>query len=729
METLKDVFLLEARDQLEALETTLLALERDPGDEAQIHGAFRAAHTIKGSSSMADAMAITAFTHNLENVLERMRDGELVVESELVSALLGCADHVRILLDLFARDAEPDAPTRSQGQALLERLRPWLESTPEPAAPLAASSADRVEPGGQQRLVNDAWHISLRLGPEIFQRGVEPIGLIRYLAGLGELVRVLPVTDALPPPGQMDPELCYLGFEMAFRGAVVQADIEEAFAFLQGECALHILPPHSTVAELGRLLQAQAPGLEAELAQQLRQADLLDPQDELLLRDWLAGQSAAAPELNLALAPDPILQRDLAASAAPEATPDPALSRRAPQGERSVPVQAQLRVDADKLDRLVDLVGELVIAGAAASVIAADVGREDLNEALSVLSGLIEDMRDAAMQMRMVQIGATFNRFQRVVRDVSRELGKDIELITEGGETELDKSVVEKIGDPLMHLVRNSMDHGIEPAELRLARGKPARGRVTLSAQHEAGSILIQIRDDGGGLDTERILAEAVERKLVQPKQPLSEAEIHQLIFEPGFSTAEQVTELSGRGVGMDVVRRNIQALRGSVSVESEPGQGCAFSIRLPLTLAIIDGFRVGIGDAHFVIPLDMVAECIQHDRHARSCDYINLRGKLLPFVRLRELFGEAGDSAPPEVAENLVVVRHGGQQVGIVVEKLYGEMQAVIKPLGVMFQGIKGLAGCTLLGNGEIAVVLDIPSLIAQLMRGSGHPPAAALE
>ena len=543
---------------------------------------------------------------------------------------------------------------------------------------------------------------------------------------------MLPVTDALPSPAQMDPELCYLGFEIAFRGAVVQADIEEAFAFLQGECSLHILPPHSTVAELGRLLQAQAPGREAGLAQQLRQAGLLDAQDEPLLRDWLARQPAAGAVAQRPLpAQDAVLHPDLHPEQGHGALHDVAASRRAPPGERAAaaPAQAQLRVDADKLDRLVDLVGELVIAGAAASVIAADVGREDLNEALSVLSGLIEDMRDAAMQMRMVQIGATFNRFQRVVRDVSHELGKDIELITEGGETELDKSVVEKIGDPLMHLVRNSMDHGIEPAELRLARGKPARGRVTLGAQHEAGSILIQIRDDGGGLDTEKILAKAIERKLVQPKQSLSEADIHQLIFEPGFSTAEQVTELSGRGVGMDVVRRNIQALRGSVSVESEPGRGCAFSIRLPLTLAIIDGFRVGIGDAHFVIPLDMVAECLQHDRQPRSCDYINLRGKLLPFVRLRDLFGEAGDSAPPAVAENLVVVSHGGQQVGIVVERLYGEMQAVIKPLGVMFQGIKGLAGCTLLGNGEIAVVLDIPTLIAQLMRGAGNPPAAMLE
>ncbi|MDD2728707.1 chemotaxis protein CheA [Malikia sp.] len=724
---MKDVFLLEARDQLEALETTLLALERDPGDETQIHGAFRAAHTIKGSSSMAEAMGITAFTHNVENVLQRMRDGELVVESELVSALLGCADHIRVLLDFFARDADIDEPTRSQGQVLLARLKPWLEPASVPRQiPLVASPSSASGRGGEECLGSDAWHISLRLGQEIFQRGVEPIGLIRYLAGLGELVRVLPITDALPAPEQMDAELCYLGFEMAFRGAVVRADIEDAFAFLQGECVLHILPPHSPLAELGRVLQVQAPGREVELAQQLRQVDMLDLDDEALLIDWLAGQQSedAAP------VPVPVPQAETDELAAPAAVASDAVApRRAQPGQPSVPAHAQLRVDADKLDRLVDLVGELVIAGAAASVIAARVGREDLNEALSVLSGLIEDMRDSAMQMRMVQIGATFNRFQRVVRDVSRELGKEIELLTEGGETELDKSVVEKIGDPLMHLVRNSMDHGIESAELRLARGKPARGRLTLRAQHEAGSILIQIRDDGGGLDTERILAKAVERKLVQPKQTLTEAEIHQLIFEPGFSTAEQVTELSGRGVGMDVVRRNIQALRGSVTVESRPGQGCAFTIRLPLTLAIIDGFRVGIGDSHFVIPLDMVAECIQHDRQARSCDYINLRGKLLPFVRLRELFGDEGDSAVSDVAENLVVVKHGGQQVGIVVEKLYGEMQAVIKPLGVMFQGIKGLAGCTLLGTGEIAVILDIPSLIAQLMRSSVNHAAAVLE
>ena len=711
METLKDVFLIEARDQLEALEAALLTLERDPSDQA-IHGAFRAAHTIKGSSSMAEAMSITSFTHDVENVLQRMRDGELQAEPELVTALLGCADHVYSLLDFFARDAEPDLPTLSHGQLLLERLQPWLvlsaAESPVVAAPVLAPAAP-----GAASLSGSLWHVSLRLGAEIFQRGVEPLGLIRYLASLGELVRVLPIVDALPSPEQMDPERCYLGFELSLRAEVQRAEIEDVFVFLQGECSLLILEPHSPVAELGRLLQVQAPQREPVLARQLCQACLIEAVDLEAVLAWL---ERVEPELPADRTPDLPVGAS-AAPAAPVVPSEPPAPPRVRASEHQAPIHAQLRVDADKLDRLVDLVGELVIAGAAASALAADVGREDLNEALSVLARLIEDMRDSAMQMRMVQIGATFNRFQRVVRDVSRELGKEIELRTEGGETELDKSVVEKIGDPLMHLVRNSMDHGIESAELRLARGKPVCGCLTLSAQHEAGSILIQIRDDGGGLDTDKILAKAIERKLVQPKQQLSEAEIHQLVFEPGFSTADQVTELSGRGVGMDVVRRNIQALRGSVAVDSRRGQGCTFTIRLPLTLAIIDGFRVGIGDAHFVIPLDMVAECLQHDRQSRSCDYINLRGKLLPFVRLRELFGDESEVAAAEVEENVVVVKHGGQQIGIVVEKLYGEMQAVIKPLGVMFQAIKGLAGTTLLGGGEIAVILDVPTLIEDVI------------
>lgn len=703
-ETIKDVFLVEARDQLDALETTLLSLERDPQDEATIHTAFRAAHTIKGSSAMADATAITAFTHNVENVLDRMREGALAVEPDLVSLLLACADHIGLLLGLFREDTPLDAETRLQGEHLLERLMPWLEEVSEGKTSPQASAVAGGEHAG--RLACGHWHISIRLGPEIFQRGVEPVGLIRYLATLGELLRVQTVHSRLPAVAEMDPELCYLDFEIDFRGDVSRATIEQAFAFLDSDSEVLILEPNAAMQDVVRTAQGLAYDPSRWL-HRLADAQTLSADEHAILRNLLANANVAQS------ATGHKSQHQVAS----EHTEVPS-AQGARQSGKPVAAQPQLRVDADKLDRLVDLVGELVIAGAAASVMASRVGREELTESLSVVSRLIEDMREAAMQMRMVQISGTFNRFQRVVRDVSIELDKDIELKTHGGDTELDKSVVEKIGDPLMHLVRNSMDHGIESAEVRQAAGKPAKGCVTLSAQHEAGSILIEVRDDGAGLSTQKILAKAIERKLVSPSQTLTEAEIHQLIFEPGFSTAERVTELSGRGVGMDVVRRNIQALRGSVAVESRPGQGCSFLIRLPLTLAIIDGFRVGIGDAHFVIPLDMVAECIKHDGQNRSCDYLSLRGEMLPFVRLRELFGS--EAPETDVAENVVVVRHAGQQVGIVVEKLYGEMQAVIKPLGVMFQGIKGLAGSTLLGGGEIAVILDIPRLIEGASRAS---------
>ncbi|GAB1458932.1 hypothetical protein MASR2M50_07060 [Thauera sp.] len=310
----------------------------------------------------------------------------------------------------------------------------------------------------------------------------------------------------------------------------------------------------------------------------------------------------------------------------------------------------------------------------------------------------------------MVQIGETFNRFNRVVRDTSREMGKDIELAISGGETELDKSMVEKIGDPLMHLVRNAMDHGLEQPALREANGKPARGRLELNAFHDSGSIVIEVVDDGAGLNRDRILAKAIERGLVQAGQTLSDAEIYNLIFEPGFSTAEKVTNISGRGVGMDVVRRNIQSLRGSVDVRSEPGQGSRFAIRLPLTLAIIDGFLVGVGDAAYVIPLDSVVECIELSADASERDYVNLRGEVLPLVRLRQLFAMSGE-APPR--QNVVVVQYAGTKSGIVVDQLLGEFQTVIKPLGSIFRNIKGIGGSTILGSGEVALILDVQALV----------------
>ena len=315
----------------------------------------------------------------------------------------------------------------------------------------------------------------------------------------------------------------------------------------------------------------------------------------------------------------------------------------------------------------------------------------------------------------MVQIGETFTRFRRVVRDVAKDLGKEIELSISGAETELDKTVVEKIGDPLMHLVRNSLDHGIEPAELRLARGKPACGRVSLNAYHDSGSIVIEVGDDGGGINRNKLRAKAIERELIDAGDTLSDKELINLIFEPGFSTAEQVSKLSGRGVGMDVVRRNITALRGSIEVESVEGQGTTFVIRLPLTLAIIDGFLVGIERTSYVIPLDAVVECIELKHLSSERNFINLRGEVLPFVRLRELFATPGE---PPARENIVVVQFGGQRAGIVVDQLMGEFQTVIKPLGRMFAHLRGIGGSTILGNGDVALILDVAALVQGVAR-----------
>lgn len=381
-----------------------------------------------------------------------------------------------------------------------------------------------------------------------------------------------------------------------------------------------------------------------------------------------------------------------------------------------------IRVDASKLDYLISLVGELVISDAAVRLM---VQKKDLlgaDDVASTMGHLVEEIRDTALQLRMVQIGETFARFQRVVRDVSKDLGKQIELQITGGDTELDKTVVEKINDPLTHLVRNSLDHGIEMPDERVQSGKPEKGTVHLNAYHEAGRIVIQISDDGKGLDPERIFAKAVAKGLVKADQILSEHEIFNLIFAPGLSTKEEASNLSGRGVGMDVVKSNIEALRGSVAVTSKLGQGTTVTIHLPLTLAIIDGFMVEAQQERYIIPLNMVEECVEMDSNEWQIDevqhYVNLRGEVLPYLRLGSFFRTQGRSIAQQSAyvgkrESLVIVRVGEAKAGFVVDELHGENQTVIKPLGKLFENLKGIGGATVLGSGDVALILDVHGLI----------------
>jgi two-component system chemotaxis sensor kinase CheA len=547
----------------------------------------------------------------------------------------------------------------------------------------------------------------------VLQNGMDPIAFLRYLAKLGRVVGIATVPDALPAADEMDAELCYLGFEIAFDSNADRDAIAGVFEFVQDDCEIRIIPPHSKVSHYVDLIRA-LPEQAARLGEILVRCGSVTQQElDGALQQQSSDKQEDAPQQQLGS----IL---VGAGNVPPVVVEAALAKQKQVSDQKAQESRSIRVDSDKLDRLIDLVGELIIAGARASMIGQQIQNTELLECTSTLTGLVEDVRDAALELRMVKIGATFNRFQRVVHDVARELGKDIGLIVDGEDSELDKTVVEKIGDPLMHLVRNAMDHGIEPADVRVAAGKSAKGMIKLNAFHESGSIVIEVSDDGGGLRKEKILAKAVERGLVDADRKLTDSEIYNLIFEAGFSTAEKVTNLSGRGVGMDVVKRNITALRGSVDVTSKEGQGTTVTVRLPLTLAIIDGFLVQVGGSVFVIPLDMIEECIEFATEPGQ-DYCNLRGQVLPFIRLRELFRIDGAATR---RESIVVLKFGNHRAGLVVDTLLGEFQTVIKPLSPLFSEVKCISGSTILGSGEVALILDV----AALMHTVGGKGAVAL-
>lgn len=710
-----ELFIVECRELLEDMEAGLLAVETAQEKSEIINAVFRAAHTIKGSSGLFSLDHIVAFTHVVESVLDRVRSGKLALNAKLVALLLGCGDHIRALVDGVASGEQSGSPELAQaGEPLTAALRGYLEVgtvAPNVAVAEAAATVDVTQrPLSGTQVGADHWHISVRFGADVLRNGMDPLSFIRYLGTLGQITAIATVADALPDVELMDPETCYLGFEMAFKGDVDKAAIEQVFEFVREDSRLFILPPRSQVSDYVQLLEQQ--GDVVQLGEMLVRCGTLTQQE----LDLALNQQADVPA---ALIGSILVAQG---SVQPEVV-EAALQKQKHVKETVVAESRSIRVDADKLDQLINLVGELIIAGANVNMIAHRAKVVELEESTSKLSTLVEEVRDSALQLRMVKIGATFNRFQRVVHDVSRELGKDIALVIDGEETELDKTVVEKIGDPLMHLIRNCMDHGIESAEVRRANGKPEQGTVRLNAFHDSGSIVITVEDDGGGLKRDRILAKAIERGLVEAGHSLSDAEVYGLVLEPGFSTADKVSNLSGRGVGMDVVKRNIAALRGTVSMNSEEGRGTTVTVRLPLTLAIIDGFLVGVEKAVYAIPLDMIEECVAFSAEPGH-DYTNLRGEVLPFIRLRQLFGMRGETCKDE---NIVVLKHGNQRAGLVVDTLLGEFQTVIKPLGKMFSQVKCVSGSTILGSGDVALILDVPSLVQQAMASAEASVATA--
>lgn len=709
----------ESREMLAEMESSLLAIEGGGTDGGLINAIFRAAHTIKGSAGMFGLDGVVAFTHHVESVMDDARKGKLTVSSELVTLMLRCADHMAFLVaeGIGTETRGEDEAVREKD--LLEGLMSFVggdqavarraaakdaagattkADTAQAAAPASGGGNGGDEAGHADGGDPDGWHVRVRFGPNVMREGMDPLAFIRYLSTQGQISWIRSELVEPGSPETFDPETCYIATELVISG-VDEASIRAVFDFIVDQCELTVEP-----CAIAWLTEARRfPPADAAVAAD----DTVD--------DTLPAAAPTAPE------EAPVISAEATADAGEErrrGKPTTGKGGEAKSGESRF-----LRVEAEKLDELINLIGELVIAGAYSSLIAQRLRDGEMLEALSTVTGLVESLRDTALNLRMVQIGATFSRFQRVVRDLSAELDKDVDLVISGAETELDKSVVEKISDPLTHLVRNSLDHGLETRDARIAAGKPAAGRLHLHAYHESGSIVIEVADDGGGLNTEKIRAKAVERGLIGANASLTTREINNLIFEPGFSTADAVTNISGRGVGMDVVKQNILGLRGTIDIESEIGVGTITRIRLPLTLAIIDGFLVNVAGGAFVVALNMIVECLKLRREdtetAYGRNYVNLRGKVLPFVRLRDVF-EKNDGV--ERRENIVVVNYAGRMAGLVVDELVGDFQTVIKPLGPLFRTVRGISGSTILGSGEVALILDVPALIELATRIEHH-------
>jgi two-component system, chemotaxis family, sensor kinase CheA len=695
----REGFLEEAGDMLRQFEQALLVMETSPGDTENLNAAFRAAHTIKGTAGLFGFHAVVAFTHNVESTMEALRSGKLAISENLFALLLQSRDQMEALLDeVVSGQSSPEVAATSV--RLGAELAGLLGQAPTNSAATTDvhMGAPAADDGGEQRI----WHLCLRFGADALRNGLDPLAFIRYLSHVGEIQAMHTWDNRVPDLAALDAEGCHLGFDIRLRSLSDQATIAGVFEFAEDDCDIHILPPDTTIEGYEQLIDAVSADTSHREAH--RQV-LLDMGCMLTVED--------VPEVREAIEP---------LEAVPAERRETAPDRRTGDAGRRASDAKFIRVRADKLDRLIDLIGELVIASSGAQLAAHHERSPRVLEATQRIHDLVQEARDGTLGLRMVPIGETFSRFHRVVRDVSKNLGKDVDLQVTGGDTEMDKSMVETIADPLMHLVRNSLDHGIESTTERLAKGKAARGQLALHAYHESGSIVIEVSDDGRGLDRDRIQRKAIERGLISPDQPLTDAEVHQLICHPGFSTADQVTDISGRGVGMDVVKRNIEALRGQMLLASELGRGTTTQIRLPLTLAIIDGFLCEVSGVHYVVPLEMVVECIETPpeyRHAtdRVTGYFDLRGEMLPYLDVARYFGCAPHSGG---RQSLLLVRAGVGTIGLIVDRLAGEHQTVIKPMGPMFNKLPGIAGSTILGSGEVALILDVPALVNQCVRSS---------
>lgn len=697
LEAARDVFLEETAELLEQLEESLLALEEDPDDNELVGSVFRALHTIKGSGAMFGFDRVSTFTHEVETAFELVRSGDLKISGELIDLTLASRDVIRSMID--DPDGE-DGDLDQEASRIIKALSGYTgtgSSSDNDPNPTTLSEPER------EALAT--WRIRFKPSEDIFTTGTDPAHLLGDLRELGECV-ILAITDEIPRLSELDPEKIFTAWEILLTTDKGKDSIEDVFIFVSDDSDLkiEIVEQHniddseeeilSTVQRLGDILVDRGELDKEQLIDALKDQKKIG---EILVEKGIISES----NVERAVLEQKHLKK----------------TKNKLQKSKGAPATASIRVASTKLDNLVNLVGELVTVQARLSQEANTRRDSQLLFLAEEVERLSNELRDNTMNIRMVPIGSTFGKFRRVVRDLSAELGREVALTTSGGDTELDKTVIEKLDDPMVHLIRNSLDHGIEPPEEREAAGKTSKGALHLEAEHSGAHVLIRIQDDGKGIDKEKIRRKAVERNLMEEDSDLPDHELFSFIFTPGFSTAQVVSSVSGRGVGMDVVRNNIESLRGSVGVESKMGEGTTVTLKIPLTLAIIEGLLTKVGSESYILPLASVEECVELEADAtdasRDRNLINLRGELVPYVYLRDHFHINGQR--PEV-EQIIITRLDGKRTGFVVDEVIGQHQTVIKNLGYLYRDIKKISGATILGDGTLALIIDVSNLIQEL-------------
>ncbi len=672
-----DLYHDEVTELLQTMEKNLINLEKNPGSYELIDDIFRVLHTIKGSGSMFGLDRIAGFTHEVETIFDLIRKKIIPINREIISLALKAGDHIGYLLD------NPDAPVTVDEKSILNSFK---NIHGEPAV-----AQKKKEPPGIQNEEKElkVFRINFRPEREILLRGTSIYPLFNELAGLGEML-VIPVYDEIPDIQSIDPELCYLSWTIILTTGKTVNDIKDVFIFVEDYCELDIEQIYYTQDEtevnykkIGEIL--------------LENGKITEPQINEILND---GRKFGRIAVDKGFVSEDAIETAL---------DEQKEFKKAIKTKKDHDETSTIRVKYRKLDDLVNYIGELVTLEAQISDYSRKNYNQDLNLLTESLGRLTSVLRDNAMELRMIPIEETFSGIYRLVRDLSKSLGKEVSLLTSGGETELDKTIIDELKDPLIHIVRNAIDHGIEPPDIRKKSGKPSTGTITISVFNEGSNVVIRISDDGAGLDKEKIRLKALETGLINPADIMTEKETINLVFLPGFSTAAKTTEISGRGVGMDIVKRNIENLRGTIGIESGKNEGTTIIIKIPLTLAIIDGLLMNIGDEKYILNLSLISECLDFtndtDEKTGGRNIINLRGDTVPFISLRNIFGIGGGR--PEI-QQMVIINIENKKIGLIVDNIIGQHKVVLKSIGRVFNKMDEISGATILGDGTIALVLD---------------------